>query len=167
MNRSLSFALKYGVFIAIALIGYFLLLRIFDLHERPLLRLLNGLFMGLGIFLAIKSFKTDNVSGFTYVDGFKTGLLTGFIATGIFIVFMAVYIFHLDTEFPKKILADRFGSGSRDSGLLILVIVLEGLASTAVLTLACMQLFKKSNQVGQQEELFDDRSTEVTGRNRK
>ncbi|WP_027127606.1 DUF4199 domain-containing protein [Gelidibacter mesophilus] len=158
MNRSLTVALKYGLFITACLIAYFLILRLFGLHDSVWLRLANGLFMAVGIFFAIKYYKFKYNAGFTYVDGFKTGLLTGFIATGCFVIFMAIYMFHLDKSFAQDILAEWFGDSNQGPGLLILILVMEGLASTAVLTLTCMQIFKKSQHVGQQEELFDKKS---------
>ncbi|MBO3096939.1 DUF4199 domain-containing protein [Gelidibacter pelagius] len=156
MNRSLSVALKYGVLVAVSLIAYFLILRLFNLHDQPWFRLANGLFMAAGIYFAIKSYKFKYNAEFTYVDGFKTGLLTGFIATGCFIIFMAIYMFHLDTGFPETILKNWFDNTERGGGILIIIILMEGLASTAVLTLTWMQIFKKSQHVGQQERIGDN-----------
>lgn len=153
MNRSLSVALKYGLIIAVSLIAYFLILRMFDMHHNPWLRLANGIFMAAGIYFAIKNYKFKYNAEFTYVDGFKTGLLTGFIATGVFIVFMAIYMFHLDKEFTQGILDKWVDTADRGGGLLIIVLLVEGLASTAVLTLTCMQIFKKSQHVGQHEDI--------------
>ncbi len=157
MNRSLSVALKYGIFVTISLIAYFLILKIFGLHTNIWFRITNGLFMAAGIYLAIKNYKDKYDADFTYVDGFKTGLLTGFIATGIFIVFMAIYIFHLDKEFAHNIVKDWFNSGDQGGALLILIILMEGIASTAILTLTFMQIFKKSQNIGQQEDLIDNK----------
>lgn len=157
MNRSLSVALKYGLFITGALIAYFLILRLFGLHENAWLRMANGIFMAAGIYFSIKYYKFRFNSEFTYVDGFKTGLLTGFIATGCFMLFMAIYMFHLDKEFAQRILDTWFDDIGQGAGLLIVVILIEGLASTAVLTLTCMQIFKKSQNVGQQEDLIDNK----------
>ena len=157
MTRSLTVALKYGLFVAITLIAYFLILRLFDLHNVVWLRMVNGLFMAAGIFFSIKYYKFKYNDAFTYVDGFKTGLLTGFIATGVFIVFMSVYIFHLDKEFAVGIMKEWFNDADQNAGLLIIIILIEGLASTAILTLTFMQIFKKSQHVGQQEDLIDNR----------
>ena len=157
MNRSLSVALKYGLFIAGCLIAYFLILKLFNLHTNIWLRTANGLFMAVGIYFSIKYYKFKFNADFTYVDGFKTGLLTGFIATGVFVFFMAIYLFHLDKEFAQNIAKDWFNSGNQGVAVLILIIVMEGLASTAVLTLTVMQIFKKSQNIGQQESLIDNR----------
>jgi len=145
MNKSFSVALKYGLYITTSLIAYFLILRLFDLHQNPWLRLLNGVFMAAGIYYAIKYYKLSVDKDFTYVDGFKTGLITGFVATILFTAFMAVYLFHLDPEFSKKLLSDWFSNHEEGTGILIFIILIEGLASTVILTLTFMQIFKKSH----------------------
>ncbi|RIA11016.1 uncharacterized protein DUF4199 [Flavobacteriaceae bacterium MAR_2010_72] len=149
MNTSFIVAIRYGLFITASLIAYFLILRMFNLHENPWLRVFNGVAMAAGIYYAIKNFKLRGGNTFTYVDGFKTGLLTGFIATIVFTGFMAIYMFHLDPEFTKMLLGrwlDNYGEGA---GILVFIILIEGLASTVVLTLTFMQIFKKSHNLSQ------------------
>ncbi|OUR93184.1 DUF4199 domain-containing protein [Flavobacteriales bacterium 34_180_T64] len=147
MKTSISVSLKFGLLIAFILIAYFLLLRIFNLHQNPLLRLFNGIVMAGGIYYAIKYFKNLLSDEFTYIDGFKTGLITGFIATLIFTVFMAIYMFHLDPKFTERLLGDWFSNYNNGAGMLVFIILIEGLASAVVLTLAFMQLFKKSRNI--------------------
>lgn len=159
MNASLRVAVKYGLYVSSALIAYFLLLKFIGLHENPWLRLFNGAIMTAGIYLAIKHYKMMTGNSFTYVDGFKTGLITGFLATAIFTIVMGIYVFHLDKEFTRTILREWFDDSDQGAGILIVIILIEGLASTAVLTLTCMQIFKKSQNVGQQEKLIDNKNT--------
>lgn len=144
MNTSFKVALKYGLFIAISLIAYFLILRLFDLHEKIWLRLLNGLVMATGVYYAIKSYKRISENQFSYVNGIKTGLICGFIATMIFTVFMAIYIFHIDVEFAETILRDWFNDFGVGANILLFTVFIEGISSTVILSLAFMQLFKKS-----------------------
>lgn len=149
MNTSFSVSLKYGLYVAISLISYFLLLRLFDLHENPWLRLANGLFMSAGIYFGIKHYKSISGDDFSYINGIKTGLVTGFIATVIFTIFMAIYMFHLDVAFTEKILGDWFNDYEVGANILLFIIFIEGLASAVVLSLGFMQLFKKSNNIPQ------------------
>ncbi|MGM5469049.1 DUF4199 domain-containing protein [Flavobacteriaceae bacterium LMO-SS05] len=149
MSPSLSVALKYGIFVTTALIAIFLILRLFGLHENPWLRLVNGVAMAAGIFFAIKYYKLVVGAAFTYVDGFKTGLITGFIATVLFTGFMAIYMFHLDPDFTKMLLGEWFNNYGEGAGILVFIIFIEGLASTVVLTLTFMQIFKNSNNLSQ------------------
>ena len=151
MKSSLSVALRYAVFVTTALIAYFLILRLFGLHENPWLRLFNGIAMAIGIFYGIKYYKLLTDDAFTYVDGFKTGLITGFIATILFTVFMAVYMFHLDPDFTQKLLGEWFKNYGVGAGILVFIVLVEGLTSTVILTLTFMQIFKKSNNLSQKQ----------------
>jgi hypothetical protein len=107
--------------------------------------------MAVGLFYSIKYNKLITGNSFTYVDGFKTGLITGFIATILFTVFMAVYMFHLDPEFTQMLLGEWFNNYGEGAGILVFIILIEGLASTVVLTLTFMQIFKKSNNLSQKK----------------
>ncbi len=140
--------IKYGVLIALGLIFYFLLVRIVGLHENPWLRLLNGAIVAFGIYSVIKNTKKESGVNFNYFEGFKVGIFSGFIATLVFTFFMAIYIFHIDVEFAEKIMAMSVGSVSKEPGLLLFIILIEGFASTVVLSLLFMQKFKPSWNIG-------------------
>ncbi|AXG68472.1 hypothetical protein KORDIASMS9_00687 [Kordia sp. SMS9] len=136
--------IKYGVLIALGLIMYFLLVRLFGLHENPWLRLLNGAIVAFGIYSVIKDTKKESGVNFNYFEGFKVGIFSGFIATLVFTFFMAIYIFHIDVGFAEKIMAMSVGSVSKEPGLLLFIILIEGFASTVILSLLFMQKFKPS-----------------------
>ena len=150
MKSSLSISLKFGVFIALGFILYFLALKLIGLHTNPWFRILNGFIMGYGIFMAIKHYK-DNTTDFDYGSGFKTGLLAGFIATILFSAFMCIYFFYLDTSFTYHLLQNWFSGFDYGGGILVFIISLEGFSSALVLTLASMQFLKNSKNVGQTE----------------
>ena len=137
-------AVKYGMYIASGLVIYFLLVRLLGLHENPWLRLLNGVIVAFGIYKVIKDTKAMLGTEFTYFDGFKTGILGGFVATVIFAVFMGIYIFHIDTGFADKVMEMGLGSYANEPGILLFIILIEGFASTVILSLLFMQKFKPS-----------------------
>ncbi|WP_340199670.1 DUF4199 domain-containing protein [Ascidiimonas sp. W6] len=136
--------IRYGIIVAIVLIFYFLFVRLFNLHENPWLRLLNGGIVAYGIYAAIRLRRLLEGKEFKYFNGFKTGLYTGFLATLIFVGFMSIYMFHLDPEFPIRIMDTWMKDYNQGPGILIFVLTIEGLASSLVLTLAFMQKFKPS-----------------------
>jgi hypothetical protein len=136
--------IKYGGFIALGLIAYFLIVRLLGLHENSWLRLLNGVIVAFGIYKVIKDVKTESGVNFNYFDGFKAGIISGFVATLIFTFFMGIYIFYLDTEFAEKITAMSLGSASTVPVSLLFIILIEGFASTVILSLLFMQKFKPS-----------------------
>lgn len=149
MNTSFSVALKYGLYVTLSLIAFFLILRLFGLHENPWIRLFNGVFMCTGIYFAIKHYKSKSKENFSYINGAKTAIVTGFIATTLFTVFMAIYMFHIDTVFTEKLLGNSFNDYEVGANILLFIIFIEGLASTVVLALAFMQIFKKSYNIPQ------------------
>ncbi|WP_452229014.1 MULTISPECIES: DUF4199 domain-containing protein [unclassified Lacinutrix] len=151
MNSSSSVAVKYSVFTIIALIAYFLILKFLGLHTNPWFRMLNGLFMGYGIYASMKRYKSISGGEFNYINGFKVGLITGFLATFSFALFMGIYMFHIDVDFMNTLLKDWFDDGGYGGGILIFVIIVEGLASSIVLTLTFMQILKNSTKVVQKQ----------------
>lgn len=140
MNK---FSLKYGIGIAITLILYFLLSKAIGLHKYPVLSALNGVIYGGGILIAMIGFKRSTVQ-FKYQEGFQVGLFCGVIATLLFVSFMAVYLFMLDTGFAAGTL-DSWGLSYNKGALMVLVtIAMMGFSTSLVLTLAFMQLLKES-----------------------
>ncbi len=134
---------RYGVMIAVALIAYFLLLKLLGLHQYPVLSAANGVIYGAGILLAIKKYKAESAK-FQYEKGFEVGFLCGAIATVIFTIFMALYIFELDTEFAYSILDSWNLNFNKGTLILIISIAMMGVSTSLVLTLAFMQLLKDS-----------------------
>lgn len=134
---------RYGIYIAVALIAFFLLLKLVGLHQYPMLSSINGLIYGLGIYLALKQYSLKSKS-FKYEKGFEVGLLSGGIASIIFAIFMAVYMYQIDTEFSVAIM-DKWNL-EYDLGtlMLVLTVLIMGIVTTLILTLSFMQLLKKS-----------------------
>lgn len=145
-NQAVS--VKYGVGIGILLIVYFFILSIFDLHMKPFLSMANMIFMGIGIYSAIRIYKTDhqkdNLKTFTYQQGFRVGLVTGFIATIIFSVFFAIYVSNIEPDFIPKMTVKWDAGYDVGVGTISFIVFLMGLASTVVLSLALMQIMKDS-----------------------
>ena len=134
---------KYGIGTAIVLILYFLLTKLLGLHQYPILSALNAVFFGVGIFYALKAYKTTT-NDFKYQDGFQIGLFTGGLATIVFSIFMAVYIFQFDHQFANAVLDSWKLNFNKGSLILIVSLVIMGFSTTFVLTLAFIQLLKDS-----------------------
>lgn len=134
---------KYGIGIAVIMIAYFLLTKLVGLHQYPVLSAMNGLFIGAGIFFALKKYKAES-TGFAYQDGFQLGLFTGGLATILFSIFMAVYIFQIDAQFAEAVLSSWGIDYNKGSLILVISLVIMGFSTSFVLTLAFMQLLKES-----------------------
>ncbi len=71
-------------------------------------------------------------------------MYTGFVATLSFVLFMRIYMFHIDPRFPEKVMENWIVNYNQGPGILLFVLTIEGLASSMVLTLIFMQKFKPS-----------------------
>jgi len=134
---------RYGIIIAIILIAYFLLLKLLGLHQYPVLSAANGVIFGVGILMALKQYKSSE-SSFKYQNGFQLGIFTGGLATIIFVIFMAVYMYQLDAEFSQNILDSWQLNYESGTFIILISLFIMGLTTSLVLTLAFMQLLKQS-----------------------
>lgn len=134
---------RYGIWIAAILIVYFLILKLAGLHQYPILSALNGLIFGLGIYLALKKYKSQK-NNFKFEKGFEVGLFSGGIASLLFTVFMAIYMYQIDSEFAVGILKTWGLEYELGTFMLLLTILIMGFVTTLIWTFAFMQLLKKS-----------------------
>ena len=139
---NLTIPIKYGLFIAAGLIAYFLILSIFGAHTNPFFSLFNPVIVGIGMFAAIKAFRKHKGWKFKYQKCFRTGLISGFVATIVFTAFFSFYATELDPNFLEKLLEMWESDWYINIGMLIFTVALMGFATTMVLTLAFMQIFK-------------------------
>lgn len=143
MKKS-TIPVKYGIYIAIGLIAYFLILALIGLQTNPIFSLGNGVIVAIGLYQAMKNYKLEKGDAFEYQKGFMAGLFTGFNATLIFTVFFAIYVTNIYTDFLPEMLANWSSHYHVGVGIVVFVAAIMGFATTFVLTLAFMQLFKES-----------------------
>lgn len=73
-----------------------------------------------------------------------TGLLTGFNATILFTIFFGIYATEIDPDFKDEIVTMWVDDWFINIGMLLFTVALMGFATTIVLTLTFMQLYKDS-----------------------
>lgn len=140
-------AVKWGLIIFAMLLGYFFIMKQFDLIHNIELRLLNGVFMFIGLYLGIKEAK-KRLDEFSYFKGIGMGLLTALIASFLFAAFGFLYLTVLDPDFIIEIKNNEpFGQYINVYGA-SLQIFFEGAASGCGLTYAVMQRLKQPHMAG-------------------
>ena len=159
----LKFALpvRYAIAISGLLISYFLIISLFGWHTNPLFSLFNGVITAFGIYEAIKGYKLRKGDTFTYADGFSTGIVTGFLATLFFTIFFGIYAGNISPTFTDNFMGP-WGS-STSLGLILFTVAICGFATTAVLTLSFMQLFKPSWNLSKFKDTTEFTGNEVVG----
>lgn len=134
----------YGLFIAIGLIAYFLLLSLFDLHKNPFYSFFNVVIVGVGMFACIKKYRKEKGSKFKYQKGFGALFSSGVIATIIFTAFFAFYATELEPNFLEELLTMWESDWYVNIGMVIFTVALMGFATSIVLSLTFMQWFKRT-----------------------
>ncbi|MGB5499085.1 MAG: DUF4199 domain-containing protein [Maribacter sp.] len=145
--KNFSLPIRFGIAASGSLIAYFLILSLFDLHTNVFYSLFNGVITGFAIYEAIKYELIQNKEGFSYGQGFKTGLITGFVATLIFTVFFAFYATEINTDFLKELSEAWSSEYNNFEAIVFFTVAIMGFSTTLVLTLSFMQLFKSSDSI--------------------
>ena len=150
--KNLALPIRFGIVIGALLIAFFLMLSLFGLHTHPAYSLGNGIIVGFGIYETIRYYKLEQAADFGYTGGFTVGIVSGFLATIIFTVFFLFYATEVDSDFISNLLEVYKGDYNVSVGLVTFVVAIMGFATAVVLTLTCMQLFKKSRNIPQTKE---------------
>ena len=145
--KKFALPIRFGLATSGCLIAYFLILALFGLHTNVYYSLFNGVITGFGIYEAIKYYRDKDKERFTYADGFTAGMVTGFVATLIFTLFFALYSTEINTGFLEQLSTVFFKDFQSFEGIVFFTVAIMGFATTLVLTLSFMQLFKASNNL--------------------
>ena len=139
-----SLPIRFGIATSGSLIAYFLILSLFGLHTNVFFSLFNGVITGFGIYESIKYHRLELKDKFNYGRGFSAGVVTGFLATLIFTLFFALYATEINPEFLKNLAAQWFNDFRDFEGIVFFTVAIMGFATSLVLTLSIMQLFKST-----------------------
>lgn len=93
---------NYGLRIAVGLIVYFFIMKFAGLTHVVELRLLNLAILILGIYLALKKFKSTHEEHLNYFRALSTGVTAGAIASLVFGLFLFVWL-NIDTDMMRSI----------------------------------------------------------------
>lgn len=145
--KEYALPIRFGIATSGCLIAYFLILSLFNLHTNVFFSLFNGIITAFGIYEAIKYFKTKNPESFSYSKGFMAGIVAGGVATVIFTFFFALYATELSGDFLQQLSTSFFNDYKNFEGIVFVTVAIMGFATTVVLTLSFMQLFKASNNL--------------------
>ncbi len=145
--KQFALPVRFGIATSGSLVAYFLVLSLFNLHTNIFYSLFNGVITGFGIYESIKYFRIKDGVGYNYGKGFTAGIVTGFLSTLIFTLFFAFYSTEVNTEFLRELSSVWFKDYNTSEGIVFFTVAIMGFATTLVLTLSFMQLFKTSRNL--------------------
>ncbi|WP_298996736.1 DUF4199 domain-containing protein [Flagellimonas sp. S174] len=143
--KNLTLPIRFGIVTSGILMAYFLILSLLGKHTNVFFSLFNGVITGFGIYETIKYTKLRMGKDFNYGKGFTAGITMGFVATLLFTIFFAFYSTELNAEFLNDLSKAWSKDYSNFQGIVFFTVAIMGFATTLVLTLSFMQLFKSSN----------------------
>lgn len=143
--KNLTLPIRFGIVTSAVLIAYFLILSLIGKHTNVFYSLFNGVITGFGIYETIKYTRIKQGKGFSYGSGFTAGITMGFVATLLFTIFFAFYSTELNSTFLDELSKVWSKDYKNFQGIVFFTVAIMGFASSLVLTLSFMQLFKSSN----------------------
>ena len=126
----LRIAERYGLFITIGLVAFFLIMRLFGLLYIVELRAFNLIIVILGILGAMKTMQRTLPEKFTYFRGIGTGILTGILGSVIFSLFVFFYVSFIDSGLMQSIIDNEPMGRFMNPYIVSVIISVEGIASS-------------------------------------
>lgn len=141
-----SIGLKIGLLTCMALVAYFLLMKLFNLHMVLELRLFNFVILTGGICLGIYKLKHELREGEYYLQGLAQGFLIAVVAVTCFASFFVLYLLFFDHELLEHI-RNAFSPNLTYINIMsvFIALIMEGFASGAIISFCVMQYFKTAD----------------------
>ena len=138
---------KVAAVSALAMIAFFMLMKMVDLVTLVEFRFLNFIIMFLGIRYRLLNKRASDQGKLGYLPGMLSGFLTAFFTSIFFAVFVYIYlsIDHSFMEYLKE--TQPFGT-YLVPGSAALITVIEGVAGGSIISFAVMNLYNRDNQQG-------------------
>ena len=140
-----SVAIKYGILVGMAHVGYFLLMWAFGLLEVIELSFISGLFLVIGIVVAISRFKRMRGGALMYLQGLGIGATVGVVSSVILGLFLMLFLSVFRTGYLENLQAsDLFPEGLSMLSL-FLTTILYGTVPGLLIGFIAMQWFKRED----------------------
>lgn len=133
---------RYGIYTALALIGYFVLMQIIGLAYILELRIFNLLIVIAGIVMAIDKYRAVTNEHMEYLTGYGIGSSTTIVAVFIFSLFLGFYL-SFDHAFMQHIRTTGLMGHYLDPATAAFAVFGEGIASGVIASFALMQWYKR------------------------
>jgi uncharacterized membrane protein len=124
---------NYGIRIAGGLIVYFLAMNIMGLGHHVELRLVNLIILTVGVYLALKKFKTTHSDNLNYFRGLIMGVATAGIGSLVFGIFLFIYM-QADASMMQSIIDNEPMGRYLNPYMAAFIVVLEGFFSGLLVT---------------------------------
>lgn len=134
--------IRYGLWVGTAYIVFFLLMKVLGLHQRTEVAYVNGLFLVVGIVLALREFKRATHNHINYLPGLGVGFLTSLVSSVVLALFFVAYS-TFDKQFASHVMTANLYGMQLSVLMIFLVIILQGTVAGTFIGFIAMQFFKR------------------------
>ena len=138
-------ALKYGIFVGLAHIVYFLIMRVFNLLHVVELSFFSSVFLIIGIAVAIASFKRIKNGMINYFEGLAIGVTVGVVSSTILALFLVLYISLFDATYLANLQASSLFPRGLSMIALFALTIIYGTWPGFIIAFVAMQWFKRAD----------------------
>lgn len=143
--KSTNKTVAFGVYMFISMVALFLIMKIFGLEKITELRLLNVL---IAVFFSNRLAKYNVFSGSpraSYLGNLSSLMLANLIAVFASAIALMIYVTAIDKGFMDTVGNGFFLGNDLSLNEVIIAIVLEGSAASAIISFTLMQYWKNSD----------------------
>mgnify|MGYP005748702547 FL=1 len=138
-----SVSIKYGVIVGIVHIAYFLLMWALGLQEIVELSFISGIFLVIGIVVAISKFKRIKKGTIHYFQGLAIGATVGAVSSIILAIFLMIFLSTLGQGYLSSLQASYLFPESLTLLSLFLTTIVYGTVPGVIVGFIAMQWYKR------------------------
>jgi hypothetical protein len=138
-------SLKYGIFVGLAHIVYFLIMRVFGLLHIVELSFFSAVFLIIGIVMAISSLKRAKGGEIHYFEGLATGVTVGVVSSTILALFLVMYISLFDATYLSNLQASSLFPRGLSMIALFALTIIYGTWPGFIIAFVAMQWYKRAD----------------------
>jgi hypothetical protein len=138
---------KVSAITAAGLIGFFLIMKLFNLATMVEFRFLNIDILLFGVRYVLLRERAENNGRLEYLNGMMKGFMTAVLAAVMFSVFIFIYL-KLDRSFMHYLTITQPFGKSLTPASAALIILIEGAASGAILSFAFNHILNRDEAQG-------------------
>ncbi|PRY11923.1 uncharacterized protein DUF4199 [Pontibacter ummariensis] len=134
---------KWGILTGIAYIAYFLIMWALGVLEIIELSFISGIFLVIGICVAISRLKRARNGNIEYFEGLAIGATVGVISSAILALFLVIFVSVLDTDYLASLQASSFFPEGITKMALFGFTIMYGTVPGLWIAFIAMQWFKR------------------------
>ncbi|MFD2512595.1 DUF4199 domain-containing protein [Pontibacter locisalis] len=135
-------SIKYGIMVGIVHMIYFMLMWALGLTDVVELSFFSGIFLIIGIVMAIKSFKRAKNGVIAYFQGLGIGATVGAVSSALLALFLVVFVNVLETDYLESLQASALFPESLSILSLFVLTIVYGTVPGLLVAFIAMQWFK-------------------------